>query len=181
MNEQPSLLPVYFTVSPRPRNSLILGLAKSKLQIIHKQLRIFRDPLELYQSSPSQTAPKTSKMCEQVRTIRRCTTCQQNKSEIIRNINCDKVSIYKLGLCRNGMSYRDVTEPIECSECHNKRVREVEAERRRRWLEAWPEDEPEVENEKKDDEKEEKEKQDDGASVATDDATVNSEESWNVV
>ncbi|RBR14577.1 hypothetical protein FVER53590_06731 [Fusarium verticillioides] len=120
-------------------------------------------------------------MCEQVRTIRRCTTCQQYKSEIIRNINCDKVSIYKLGLCRNGMSYRNVTEPIECIECHTKRVREVEAERRRRWLAAWPEAEPEVESEKKDEEEKEKEKEDDGASVATDDVTANSEESWNVV
>ncbi|KAF5722108.1 hypothetical protein FMUND_3200 [Fusarium mundagurra] len=118
-------------------------------------------------------------MCEQVRIVRRCTACRQYKSEIIRNINCYKVSIYKLGLCRNGMSYRNVTEPIECIECHTKRVREVEAERRRRWLAAWPEAEPEVENEKKDEDKEEKE--DDGASVATDDVTVNSEESWNVV
>ncbi|KAF5579700.1 hypothetical protein FPCIR_11006 [Fusarium pseudocircinatum] len=127
-------------------------------------------------------------MCEQVRTVRHCTACQQDKSEIIRNINCDKVPLDKLGLCRNGMGYRNVIEPIECIECHTKRVREVEAERRRRWLEAWPEAEPEVENEKKDEEKGEKgekgekeEKEDDCASVATDDMTVNSEESWSVV
>ncbi|KAM5509087.1 hypothetical protein FOXYSP1_12053 [Fusarium oxysporum f. sp. phaseoli] len=118
-------------------------------------------------------------MCEQVTTIRRCTTCRQYKSQIIRNINCDKVSIYKLGLCRNGMSYRDVIEDIECIDCYTKREREVEADRKRRWLAAWPEAEPEVENEKKDEDKEEKE--DDGASVATDDMTVNSEESWNVI
>ncbi|KAH7144957.1 hypothetical protein DER46DRAFT_672728 [Fusarium sp. MPI-SDFR-AT-0072] len=118
-------------------------------------------------------------MCEQVTTIRRCTICRQYKSQIIRNINCDKVSIYKLGLCRNGMSYRDVIEDIECIDCYTKREREVEADRKRRWLAAWPEAEPEVENENKDQDKEEKE--DDGASVATDDMTVDSEESWNVV
>jgi hypothetical protein len=118
-------------------------------------------------------------MCEQVTTIRRCNTCRQYKSKIIRNINCDKVTIYKLGLCRNGMSYREVTESIECTECYTKREREVEADRKRRWLAAWPEAEPEAEHEKQDEDKEEKE--DDDASLATDDMTVNSEESWNVV
>lgn len=73
------------------------------------------------------------------------------------------------------MSYRDVIEDIECIDCYTKREREVEADRKRRWLAAWPEAEPEVENENKE------EKEDDGASVATDDMTVNSEESWNVV
>ncbi|KAF9777222.1 hypothetical protein IL306_004496 [Fusarium sp. DS 682] len=118
-------------------------------------------------------------MCEQVTTRRHCLTCKQEKSKIIRNINCDQVSIYKLGQCRQGMSYRDEKEPIECSECYTRREQEVEADRKRRFLAAWPEPEEESDHEEMDEQKSER-SEGDGVSVG-EDVTENSEDSWKMV
>ncbi|KAH7263023.1 hypothetical protein BKA59DRAFT_449239 [Fusarium tricinctum] len=77
-------------------------------------------------------------MCEQLTMWRLCTGCKQRKNKVIRNINCNKVSVYKLGTCSNGMSYREISENVECSDCYTRRTEDLEADRKRRFKEAWP-------------------------------------------
>jgi hypothetical protein len=67
-----------------------------------------------------------------------CTGCKQRKSKVIRNINCEKVSLERLGTCMNGMSYREISESVECSDCYSRRTKDLEADRKRRFKEAWP-------------------------------------------
>ncbi|KAF4424740.1 hypothetical protein F53441_14222 [Fusarium austroafricanum] len=115
-------------------------------------------------------------MCEQLTTHRACRTCKQHKSKIIKNTNCDKVSMFKLGQCVNGMSYRKEVEHIECPDCEIKRITEIEADRKRRFLAAWPEPEEESDHGEKDEVKSEG-----GASVETEAMTITSEESWKMI
>ncbi|KAM0346673.1 hypothetical protein ACHAPU_005385 [Fusarium lateritium] len=84
-------------------------------------------------------------MCEQLTMWRFCTGCKKRESKVVRNINCNKVTLYKLGTCVNGMSYREVDEKVECSVCYARRIEDLEADRKRRFKEAWPDDDKEVE------------------------------------
>ncbi|KAF5669458.1 hypothetical protein FHETE_4962 [Fusarium heterosporum] len=74
-----------------------------------------------------------------------CTGCKKREGKVVRNINCDKVTLYKLGTCQNGMSYREIDEKIECNICYARRVEGLEADRKRRFKEAWPDATKEVE------------------------------------
>ncbi|KAF4339649.1 hypothetical protein FBEOM_6432 [Fusarium beomiforme] len=140
--------------------------------------KLIRNYVLLYKFSPT-PSPEIGIMCQQVTTYRRCRTCKQDKNSIVRNINCGQVSIYKLGQCSNGIIYRDVEEVIECSGCQTRREQEVEADRKRRFVAAWPEPEKESENEEQNEQKSER-SDGDGISVGGD-LTENSEDSWKMV
>ncbi|KAF5002135.1 hypothetical protein FGRMN_618 [Fusarium graminum] len=58
-------------------------------------------------------------MCEQLTRWRFCTGCQKREG-------------------KNGMSYREIDEKIECKICYARRVEDLEADRERRFKEAWP-------------------------------------------
>ncbi|KAF5019389.1 hypothetical protein F66182_8589 [Fusarium sp. NRRL 66182] len=76
-------------------------------------------------------------MCEQVITLKHCSTCKQPRGKLVRNINCERVTIFKFGGCRSGVSVRSVEEATECHDCRLKRETEMDEERTRKFREAW--------------------------------------------
>nr|CEG04630.1 unnamed protein product [Fusarium clavum] len=78
-------------------------------------------------------------MCEHRIIWRYCPHCRKTAGPpLLQNVNCEKVTIWKLGRCRLGLCDREIIEHVECSECETKRITERDDMRRRLWEKAWP-------------------------------------------
>lgn len=78
-------------------------------------------------------------MCEHRIIWRYCPCCRKRASLPLRqNVNCESVTIWKLGKCRRGLCDREIEEQIECSVCYNRRIAERDEARKRLWEKAWP-------------------------------------------